>query len=143
MKIDVRRNSIYPAVLAPCKICGTDRYVHTVLCDGMTMVRCLNCISGVYPERARATADTLAKALEKWNAMNALTTIEEVVKLAKDIDGRIDEILDEMVHDAADEIAAAANNNGIEGQVEFLEKEGWSQKHILDEILRISRGDKE
>jgi hypothetical protein len=43
--------------------------------------------------------------------------------------------LDDTVHDAASSLASSANNEGIDGQLEFLmEKCGWSSEDILKAI---------
>lgn len=43
--------------------------------------------------------------------------------------------LDDLVHDAASELATAANNNDIDGQLDFLlETCGWSPEDILNKV---------
>jgi hypothetical protein len=43
--------------------------------------------------------------------------------------------LDDVCHDAASNLASSANNEGIDGQLEFLlEKCGWSSEDILKAI---------
>lgn len=43
--------------------------------------------------------------------------------------------LDDLVHEAAEELASGANNNGIDGQLDFLlETCGWSPEDILNKV---------
>lgn len=42
-------------------------------------------------------------------------------------------ILDEITHDAANDAASAANNGGLEAQVEFLLAHGYAPEEILDQ----------
>jgi hypothetical protein len=40
--------------------------------------------------------------------------------------------LDDLTHDAASQMASAANNDGVEGQIDFLiETCGWTPEMIL------------
>lgn len=49
------------------------------------------------------------------------------------------EDLDSLVHDAANDMASTANNQGMDGQIDFLKiVAGWSEDLILNE-LRISK----
>jgi hypothetical protein len=43
-------------------------------------------------------------------------------------------MLDELVRDAADRMASGVNNEGIKEQLEFLEKSGIPDSHVLAEL---------
>lgn len=45
--------------------------------------------------------------------------------------GCTSELLDNLVHDTADDIASATNNEGIASQVKFLKENGWSDQDIM------------
>jgi hypothetical protein len=43
--------------------------------------------------------------------------------------------LDSIVHDAASQMASAANNDGVEGQLDFLiDTCGWTEEDILNGV---------
>jgi len=44
------------------------------------------------------------------------------------------DVLDELVHEAAAEDAAAINNSGVPSQLEFLVRNGWKPEDILGRI---------
>ena len=45
------------------------------------------------------------------------------------------EDLDELVHDAAGQLAAHANNHGVEGQLKFLHRDcGWKYSEIWKSV---------
>lgn len=49
--------------------------------------------------------------------------------------GYSSEDLDELVYEAANTMASNSNNEGIQGQVEFLTLiAGWSESEILEEL---------
>lgn len=55
-----------------------------------------------------------------------------------------EEILDEVVHDAASQLASNANNHGERGQIEFLTTVcGWDSKDIEREIRLRTIADKD
>lgn len=43
--------------------------------------------------------------------------------------------LDSMIHDTANALATNANNEGLSGQIRFLEKSGFSEQQIWASIL--------
>lgn len=60
-------------------------------------------------------------------------TLLEVLKKVSSED------LDELVHEAAAEAAALANNEGLEAQISFLKYYGWSDSDIIRN-LGIEKG---
>ena len=53
------------------------------------------------------------------------------------------EVLDEMVHDAKGEEAAAINNDGLESQLEYLFKGGTTEESIREALDDLTCGDEE
>jgi predicted house-cleaning noncanonical NTP pyrophosphatase (MazG superfamily) len=51
-----------------------------------------------------------------------------------DKDTDVSDMLDEMVHEEASEMASAANNDGLKSQLEFLETRGISAENVLEEL---------
>ena len=47
-------------------------------------------------------------------------------------DDRLTEVLDDLVFEAADNLASNVNNSG--GQIEFLKEQGWTNEDILEEL---------
>ena len=51
--------------------------------------------------------------------------------------------LDTLVHDCASEMATEVNNNGQEGQLEFLLRNGWTSEDILGRLKTAAEEVKE
>jgi hypothetical protein len=61
---------------------------------------------------------------------------QKVIEFIKTLDAeKVDEMeLDSAVHDTAATIASDVNNGGVESQVEFLLKNGWTVETLIGYI---------
>jgi len=86
---------------------------------------------GVMPSGQCPGCGSLCFPVEKNEA-----AVEEVMAFVKGLKNPDSDawLLDEVVHDAAAHAAATANNNGLQGQVEFLVEQGWAAKEIVKAI---------
>jgi hypothetical protein len=57
------------------------------------------------------------------------------LKIALEKKGVESALLDDIVHDAASRLASNANNEGIDGQLDFLLNTcGWTEEEVLNEF---------
>jgi hypothetical protein len=59
-----------------------------------------------------------------------MTTRDEIQQILKRSPGAPD-VLDALVHDCADEIAASINNDGLDAQLAFLRGQGRDEAGVL------------
>jgi len=68
-------------------------------------------------------------------------SVRDKIQTLIDSDPEAMEALDELVHDAAGDMASAANNDGLSAQLEFLEKRQITEEDVLAQLTEEDDGD--
>ena len=80
--------------------------------------------------RIGAVTEELTRMDDEFDAEREIDTEDPMA----DTPARPSNKLDSLVHDCAGEMASEVNNNGMEGQLEFLLRNGWTPGDILGRV---------
>jgi len=61
-------------------------------------------------------------------------SVRDQIQKLIDSNTEASEALDEFVHEVAGEMAASANNDGLKSQLEFVEKQGYTDEDVLEHL---------